>query len=182
MADLDEAVRIAPANVQLRNNRGTLRFLQGQYDPAIEDFTEALRLDPKDAMALSGRGYCYYFKLDTTTALKDLNDALQINPGYAGALNNLAWILATCTTDSVRDGKKAVETAQKACEATAWKEPHCIGTLAAAYAESGDFDQAVKYQRQAMSFGKMTDKERTEMQRRLALFMKHQPDHEPPMM
>jgi hypothetical protein len=60
--------------------------------------------------------------------------------------NNLAWFWATCPNAQYRDGKKAVDLATKACEITGWKYAELLGTLAAAYAEAGDFDSAVTVQ------------------------------------
>ena len=59
------------------------------------------------------------------------------------ALNNLAWILATSPDDGLRNGTEAVRLAERACELTHYDEPLFIGTLAAAYAESGRFPEAV---------------------------------------
>jgi hypothetical protein len=72
---------------------------------------------------------------------------------HPSALNDFAWFLALCPDDSQRNGKLAVTYATKACELSEWKEANFIGTLAAAYAEVGDFDAAIKYQRQAMDIG-----------------------------
>src|SRR5262249_33958693 len=60
------------------------------------------------------------------------------------ALNNLAWILATHPDAEFRNGAEAVQLAQRACERTAYQQTLFIGTLAAAYAESGQFDKAAK--------------------------------------
>ena len=65
-------------------------------------------------------------------------------------LNNYAWVLATSPDDDVRDGKLAVELATKACEATNHEESHILSTLAAAYAETGDFDKATEWSRKAI--------------------------------
>jgi hypothetical protein len=68
-------------------------------------------------------------------------------------LNNLAWLLATSPGDDARDGKRAVELATKDCEVTEWEEAHIISTLADAYAEIGDFDNARTYSKQAVEDG-----------------------------
>jgi tetratricopeptide (TPR) repeat protein len=66
-------------------------------------------------------------------------------------LNNLAWILATCPDDSVRNGSEAVRDAEQACDLTMYKRPGMIGTLAAAYAEAGRFPEAVSTAQTALN-------------------------------
>jgi tetratricopeptide (TPR) repeat protein len=76
-------------------------------------------------------------------AVQQYKLALAQKPDSAEYLNNLAWILATCPDDAVRNGAEAVKFAQKACEQTQYKRTVFIGTLAAACAEAGQFDAAM---------------------------------------
>src|SRR5205085_2431009 len=72
-------------------------------------------------------------------------------PKNAEAYQGLAWLLATCPDPRVRDGKKAVENATRACELTKWTDPNPISALAAAHAEVGEFAKAAEYQKKALA-------------------------------
>jgi serine/threonine-protein kinase len=92
----------------------------------------------------------------------------------------LAWLLATCWDDSIRDGKREVELATKACELTEWKDPVYVDTLAAAYAEAGKFDEAVKWEKKAMEQpGVLGPAALEQAKAQLKLYVAHKPYHEP---
>jgi serine/threonine protein kinase/tetratricopeptide (TPR) repeat protein len=80
----------------------------------------------------------------------DYEAAVRIDPGYARAFSDLAWLRAACPAAEFCDGAKAIENATKACELTDWKSHSYVGTLAAVYAEVGDFATAVKWQKEAI--------------------------------
>ena len=82
--------------------------------------------------------------------MKDLEAALTLKPDDSGVLNNLAWLLATSPVAELRDGKRAIDLATKACEETEWKAAHIISTLAAAHAETGDFVKAREMSQKAV--------------------------------
>src|SRR5438105_8836769 len=100
-------------------------------------------------------------------ALAELNEATRLQTDFADALNAIAWLRATCPKEGLRDGKEAVEASLRACELAKWTTWYYIGTLAAAYAERGDFRQAVQRQRQALSMAGIPEKERVAMENRL---------------
>jgi len=102
-------------------------------------------------------------------AIAALSRAIELYPnvqdGYtelAWAYNNLAWDLATTEQVEKRDGARAIQWATKACELTHWEEPSTLGTLAAAYARTGDFDAAVKWQQDALQRASMAGNQRAD--------------------
>jgi tetratricopeptide (TPR) repeat protein/energy-coupling factor transporter ATP-binding protein EcfA2 len=95
--------------------------------------------------------------------------------------NQMAWLLATSAVKEIRNGNDAVKYATMSCELTEWNEPMRIDTLAAAYAEAGDFDNAIKWQSKAVESPKaFTAEEFEEVKLRLNLFKAQQPYHQGP--
>jgi tetratricopeptide (TPR) repeat protein len=177
IADFTEAIRVDPNYAQGYKNRGTAYYSKHDNDKAIADYTEAIRLKPDDAEAYINRGNTYYLKHDNDKAIADFSEAIRLNPKHAEGYAKLARILAVCPDDKIRDGNKAVEYAKKACELTEWEEADCIDTLAAAYAEAGDFDDAVKWENKYLKSAwskDVADKAR----QRLRLYEQRQPYHE----
>jgi tetratricopeptide (TPR) repeat protein len=150
IADFRRLVRQNPGDAVVVGQLGFLYLAAKEPREAIRRFSRALEIDPEQFLARRGRGDAAISIGDHAAAIADLEKALELQPDNDTVLNNLAWVLATSPDDAVRDGKRAIELAQKACELTEWKQPHVISTLAAAHAESGDFDEARKYSRQAV--------------------------------
>ena len=148
--DYNEIIRIDSKYVFAFNNRGTVWYAKKEYDKAIADYDEAIRLDPEYAHAHFNRGEARYAKGDYDEAIADFTKLIQLKPKDAIAYGYVAWLLSTCPEEKLRDGKRAVEMATKACELTGWKDAGQLATLAAAYAEAGDFENAIAYQEKAL--------------------------------
>ena len=101
-----------------------------------------LREHPENWLFLRGRGDALLSMGRRGEAIADFEKAAAQQPKDKDVLNNLAWLLATAPEDKLRDGKRAVTLATQACELTDYKEDYILSTLAAAYAETGDFDNA----------------------------------------
>ncbi len=179
IADLNEAIRLEPDYASTYNSRGLAWSTKEEYDKAIADFDEAIRRDPKCAGPYYHRGHAWYEKSAYAKAIADINEAIRLDPQNAAAYQNRAYIWATCPDGRYRDGRRAVESATRACELTHWKRPGYLKTLAAACAEAGDFDDAVKWQEKGLELTK--DATNLEQGRqRLALYQAKLPFHDFP--
>src|SRR5207302_3625812 len=130
--------------------RGIAHKRHGDYGQAVADYTEALRLTPGSHQLLLNRSMAARAAKAYAGAFADLGEALRLNPEYAAAHNNLAWYRATCPDPAFRDGGLAVRHARRACELSGWGSPVFLSTLAAAHAEAGEFDQAVRWGREGV--------------------------------
>lgn len=178
--DYSEAIRLNPQNSMAVSsmallNRGNVYGRLGQHQRAIEDYNEAIWLSPGFALAFSNRGAAHAELGQHRRAIEDYNEAIRLDPRDAAPFNALAWLLATAADGAVRDGKRAVELAQRACELTEWKNPFYIDTLAAAYAEGGDFVEAVRRQEKVLQFPKLETSFGEEASKRLALYREGKP-------
>lgn len=146
-------LRDNPDNILVRLQLAIYLNAAGKSNQAIERFTEVLQVDPENAVAHRGRADAYLNIGQHDKAIADYEVALKGAPDDSGILNNFAWVLATSPDDPLRNGKRAVEMAEKACQLTDHQEAHILSTLAAAYAEIGDFEQARKWAQQAVTLG-----------------------------
>jgi tetratricopeptide (TPR) repeat protein len=178
--DYSEAIRLDPRDADALILRGLVYAEETKaYDKAINDFSAVIRFDPKNAKAVNYRGRAYDSKNDFDKAVRDYSEAIRLNPKYADAYNNLSWLSATCPKTEYRSGKKAVEYGRKACELTEWKQSNCVGTLAAAYAESGQFGDALKWQKKALEDSEYKETYGEEARQRLHLYEQGKPYRSP---
>ena len=131
---------------------------------------------PEVAIARVNRGYTYELMGKYANAIEEYTGV-----AHSLALNNLAWLRATCPDAKFRDSDAAVDLAKRACDATQNREGMFLDSLAAAYAEAGKFSDAVKTQKMALEDKSFTVRYGEEAQKRLTFYKDKQPFRMPPV-
>lgn len=175
----DDAVATNQKRQAGLSNRGLVLAKLGEFDAAIKDLDEAVKYGHPPAQL--NRGWAYELKGDYKKAAADYADLPNIRPADALALNNMAWLRATCPDAAVRDGKEAVKLAKRACELTGTREGMFLDTLAAAHAEAGDFVAAVKAQELALQDVGFAKKYGEDARKRLQLYKDKKPYRSEPV-
>lgn len=188
LEDFDHAIDIAPEAVkwwpsygEAHRNRGVILLKTGSIHQAIRDFSKAIELNENNAPDYSSRSVAYAATGRFDLAIDDAVRAVELDDGSASAHNILAWILATGNDPAFRNGRKAVQHATRACEISGWRDVGNLDTLAAAYAESGDFESAVRVAREAIEIEKRRNppNQLEVLRDHLALFEARQPLRDP---
>jgi len=173
IADFGKVIEIGFDEHWAHEYRGDAWRAKGDSVKAKAEYAAALRAKPDLAEQLcdwaSDASKSGFFK----SAIDYYDRATRIDEKHAQGFNGIAWVLATCQADSLRDGKKAVVMATRACELTEWKDHGYLDTLAASYAESGDFKEAVRWQLKAKDLAPADEKD--DFQSRVSLYKSAKP-------
>jgi tetratricopeptide (TPR) repeat protein len=169
MADANKLVELQPSSSTSWNTRAYVYFRMKQFEKSLIDFSKAIDIDPNNLKSLSGRRKAHMQLGNTVEAEKDYQQAITAEPTDRKTLNSLAWRLATAQDDMSRDGKLAVALSTKTCELTEYRNAGLIDTLAAAYAETADFDSAVTWSKRAIELA-ANNAERLEFTKHLDKF------------
>ena len=149
----------------------------GRYDEAKREFSAAMMQDTNYVPARYQMGRTLLKQGNGIEAVKYFREALRMEPDNLQMLIYVASVLAGDENAQVRNGAEACALAQHAAELSANGQPLVLDTLAAAYAETGRFDDAVETARRAVELAKTKgfNDEVPAMLQRLELFQKHQP-------
>jgi tetratricopeptide (TPR) repeat protein len=173
--DFKQLLKVAPKNPELLGQLGILYEANKQPRKAIASYTDVLAIDSENFMALRGRADAYLNIGDHADAVTDYEAALKIKPEDSGVLNNLAWVLATSPDDKVRNGKRSIELGTQAAKLGDYKEAHVLSTLAAGYAETGDFDTARQWSKKAVDLGSDDADVNAQLKKELASYESKKP-------
>jgi tetratricopeptide (TPR) repeat protein len=152
--EYEQAVQLGPDQFAAHYDLGVAYYAEGRIEDGQKQFAEAFRINPNSTEArerlaespakLLESGLIFVSQRKPKEAAAAFENAVKVNPDWPEALNNLAWLRATCWASEIRDGSEAVRLAERAHKIVGDKVPGFLGTLAAAYAEAGRFDDAVK--------------------------------------
>ncbi|HVM50145.1 MAG TPA: tetratricopeptide repeat protein [Candidatus Acidoferrum sp.] len=179
-AQYAETCRLRPDDLEARRNLALALLGQGKLAEAASQLEQVLRVRPDAAtehylaLALDSQG-------QTAAALPHYREAVRLAPDTALYLNDLAWILATSPQAELRNGAEAVQLAETACKLSGGKEARCYGTLDAAYAEVGRFDDAVATATKARDLALAAGQKELAgaAEARLALYQQRKPFRQP---
>ncbi|KKL95959.1 hypothetical protein LCGC14_1849350 [marine sediment metagenome] len=188
MGRLDEAERVIRKSISIKpdyaNAHGALGDVLerlGRYDEAEKCYLRSLAINPRYILAYISLARLAEARGDARVVRNYAHRRLQLDPDDYRVRNTLAWMLATSPNDAFRDGAEAVRLAKRACELTKFQDPIPMDTLAAAYAEAGQFDQAVEMAGRAVGVasGKVGEEAIRGYRNRLALYQRGLPYRRP---
>ncbi len=176
------ALQLKPGAADIHFNFGVVLAAQDRSAEAIQHFQRALEIQPENAEAHYRLGLTFQARRQFAAAIQQYEMAAALAPGHASARNNLAWLLATCPESALRDGRRAVELAQTLTLSQNDTRPHVLDTLAAGYAEMGQFKQAVELARRALALANALSNEdiASAIRSRLQLYEANTPFRETP--
>jgi tetratricopeptide (TPR) repeat protein len=180
IAQFQDALQIRRDLPDIHINLGEALFQTGRVDEAIVQYQFALHLNSDSKNARCNLGLALIRKGSVHEAISQFQRVLQIEPSNPNALDSLAWLLATWPEASLRDGYMAVKLARRANALTGGKDPAILHTLAAAFAETGQFSDAVETAQRALQLAGAqpnTDLAR-QLQSELKLYQAGSPYHQ----
>jgi tetratricopeptide (TPR) repeat protein len=178
---LHAAIDLRPENGPAHNNLAKALLQKGRVAEAMVHYRKFLEIEPGNVEARNILGTALIQQGRIREAIEQWQDALAIEPENGNAASNLSWVFATCPDDSIRDGRRAVELAEKALRISGGKIPMIFRVLAAAYAEDGRFSQALESAQRGADLANSQGNSglATELQSNIALYQAGTPLRDP---
>jgi tetratricopeptide (TPR) repeat protein len=177
-----KAIELRPGYADAHGNLANVLAAQGKLNEAIREYQRTLELTPNSAQAHYRYGQALQSQRNFGAAKREYQKVLELAPRHVQAYLSLAWLLATCPDDSLRDGNRAVDLAQQAEQISGGESPQMLDTLGVAYAAAGRYDEAVETARRALDLPATRNNQplAEAIQTRLKLYEAHLPYHEKP--
>ena len=174
---LQSAVDLRPDNSPAHENLAKALLQKGRVADALVHYRKLLELQPDNMEVHNIVGTVLVQQGRVAEGVEEWQKVLAIQPDNGNATSNLAWVFATSPDQSVRNGPKAVQLAEQAVRISGGRIPILFRTLAAAYAESGRFSDAVQTAQQGIELANSLGNSglATELQGNVALYQERQP-------
>jgi tetratricopeptide (TPR) repeat protein len=178
---LQSAVDLRPDNSPAHENLAKALLQKGRVADALVHYRKLLELQPDNMEIHNIVGTVLVQQGRIAEGAEEWQKVLAVEPDNGNAMSNLAWVFATSPDQSVRDGPRAVQLAEQAVRISGGRIPILFRTLAAAYAESGRFSEAIQTAQQGIELanGQGTPGLATELQGNIALYQERQPLRDP---
>jgi protein O-mannosyl-transferase len=183
IAEYQKALQLRPDAAEFHNNLAAALQQQGHLEEAIAHYQQSLAQKPDNPAARFNFGTALEEQGRLPEAIAEWRAAVQLAPDQPRFLNQLALVLATSSASSLRNGPEAVALAQQAEQICEGQEPAVLSTLAAAYAEAGQFANAVEAagRAEALAAARGDTKMRDLCRTRQKLYKSGLPYHEAPV-
>jgi tetratricopeptide (TPR) repeat protein len=178
---LQAAVDLRPDNSPAHENLAKALLQKGQVADALIHYRKLLKLQPDNIEVHNIVGTVLIQQGRIREGVEEWQKVLAIQSDNGNAMSNLAWVFATSPDDPLRDGKRAVQLAEDAMRISGRRIPIIFRTLAAAYAESGEFSKAIQVAQQGIELANSQGNSglATELQGNIALYQEQRPLRDP---
>jgi tetratricopeptide (TPR) repeat protein len=163
IADCTRALAIDSGKFEAYQIRAWAYWKEGSFTKALGDLELAIKLAPSKPEAYEMRADMYQRRGENSKAAKDYREVVRLRPADADSQRMYAWSLVCSEDKSSENAAAAMQAAKTACELNSWTNRVNIEILAAACALAGEYDRAVDYEKQAMNFAGLEEKERDGM-------------------
>src|SRR6266480_548927 len=178
---LQAAVALRPENSPAHENLAKALLQKGQVTDALVHYRKLLELQPDNIEVHNIVGTVLIQQGRIREGVEEWQKVLVIQPDNGNAMSNLAWVFATSPDDSLRDGAQAVQLAEQAVRISGGRIPIIFRTLAAAYAESNRFSEAIQTAQRGIELANSQGNSglATELQGNIALYRAGSPLRDP---